>query len=173
MLEHDHRSSSGKGAAGASVLVGSILLLCQSALAQSPLKIGLWEVKNEAALERLDGSLLRPAQVHSRQGCMSKEYVATDPYMSPDATLSARVLGATCTVAGYKRVDNTATWAVQCEIPGGNRSVTRYRATVDETTYQLISESTETDSAGSTLVLRFTSSGRYLGECPPGARPLK
>ena len=97
------------------------LLLCGPAAAQSIMQPGGWEMKVRITAENpMTGESKKANESVSRM-CLTKEYLATDPYLTPKVDKEQmEQKSAKCDISDEKRAANSASWRMHCTMIDGS-----------------------------------------------------
>ena len=135
------------------------------ALAQTVMKPGGWEVATSISRE-LPGQPAEALGRHTMKICLTPEFLAADPYLSPnldDQRMAARQ--AKCTSSDYQREGASASWVMACELADGSTLKARLRnsASADRITLQMVQDVER--PGGSKGRVTISGEGRYIGDC--------
>lgn len=134
-------------------LVGAVLGLSVSTLAQGPRRDGRWEVKMEM---EMPGMPVKRPPVTMVQ-CVTKEQ-AEDPQRAvPQA---GRGEQNNCKVSDYKVTGNKVTWSMKCEGPEAMSGTAE--VTYSDNSYDGVMKM---DRQGQVMTMKY--SGKRLGDCTP------
>ena len=144
------------------------LLACLAAtpaLAQKVMTPGGWEMITSITRE-LPGQPAEQMGRHTLKICLTREFLAADPYLSPnldDQRMAAQQVK--CTSDQLARDGDSASWTMACEMKDGSRlnARLRNRATADSVTLNTVQDVERPD--GSRGRITMAGEGRYIGDC--------
>ena len=134
---------------------GAVALgVAAAALAQTPMKDGLWEITTKMEMEGMPGG--RPPQ--TMQHCVTPKE-AQDP-----AAMSRKMDkgDGRCEMTDHRMKGNTATWKVVCKGEGAMTGAGT--ATYSGTSYTS-TQKMAMARGGQTMNMTVTQAGKYLGPC--------
>jgi hypothetical protein len=147
-----------------------LLLVCVTSQATtlSSQKPGAWEFDTRIVGIAVDGTEI-PARSEREVKCMTPQFVASGSYLSPtnrDGTVPGQ-----CSVRDYSRAGPSATWAIECNLPGG-KSRSDYKVRAEELTLRIEQHTEATRADGARGFVQVLVTARRVGECTPEMREL-
>jgi hypothetical protein len=133
-------------------LVGVVLGLSVSPLAQGPRRDGRWAVKTEMEMA---GMPLKMPPMTTIQ-CVTKEQAADPQRSVPQAGRGGQPNN--CTVSDYKIAGNKVSWSMKCEGPDAMSGTGEI--TYGDNTYDGVMKM---DRQGQTMTMKYR--GKRLGDC--------
>lgn len=139
--------------------------LATPAVAQKMMTPGAWEMTTSITRE-LPGQPTEQMGRHTMKICLTREFLASDPYFSPnldDQRMAAQQIK--CTSDKLQREGDAASWTMACEMRDGTRLNARLRnsATADTVTLNTVQDVER--AGGGKGRITMAGEGRYIGEC--------
>ena len=152
-------------AALSSLALFATCALAPSAFAQKVMTPGGWEMTSSISRE-LEGKPVEQMGRHTLKICLTREFLAAEPYLSPgldDERMAARQ--AKCTASGYQREGDSAQWAMECTVADGStlRAQISNHAELDRLTTRMVQDVER--PGGSKGRVTMAGEGRYVGDC--------
>lgn len=139
------------------------------AMAQKVMKPGVWDVKTTVSIQLGDDDPV--AMDHAERECLTKDFLAEDPYFSVQDDGSAEKDGETCKTIRKQRQGNQFEWVQHCSSKDGAQSVYQIKTNAGETTLQyLLTDTTRHPKDGESKTT-VKIAGRLVSDTCPDDMP--
>ncbi len=147
------------------LLLATLAALPAGAIASPLMQAGGWEMKLAISARETAASPYKPMSENTTRVCLSKEFLAKDPYLTPGIDRDKmEKKGAKCTISDTKRTDSTASWKMSCTLPDGNSADMFINNTVSAKTLRSnIDQVIQKD--GQALQMKIGLKANHVGAC--------
>lgn len=152
--------------ASTGLVVSVALCFGSSAIAQSPLNEGGWLLRTTTSQVAPNQSVDSLVSDRTDQVCMTREFLATNPYLNPYKNPAGRSIP-DCSVADHVSSAQTASWNMTCRAGRGrsSRAIIWVSASSESMTSVTVLDVMQDEQHGSTMRVRVH--GTFLGKCTP------
>lgn len=148
-----------------SLLFIALLAASNVSYADAVMKQGAWKMNMKMLVQTEKNGAYKEAANTTVTYCLSQAFIDKDPYLkaSVDAE-KMKAKNAKCTISDEKRVDNTASWKINCEMVGGIKAVMAVENAVSETEFTSQMQNV-IHKNGSDAQTKTEVKGTFEGEC--------
>ncbi len=137
----------------------------QSALANSVLEVGAWEMHTTITMQDPKTGKDRTVNDSKSKHCFSPEYVAQNPYLNPNIDKAKmEQKQSTCSITDATQITNSAAWKMSCKTLDGHSVNVTINNTVSARQVQSNAEQ-EVKKDGKSVFAKINVTAKHIGEC--------